>query len=421
MNSIMPFHAWGELRPPPSKSLAQRQILLSLLARTPSLLSAPGKGDDVLAARKLAQTLGAVLDDTPDGRLRLQPPGEMLKADAELDCGESATLLRILPPLLCARAQGRVTCTCRGTLRQRPLATVLEAVRALGGTADLLEDGSGLTVQGPLRGGSFRLDGSQGSQALSGLLMTLPLLPGKHRLEVTAGQSLPYLHLTARVMRERGIVLEPLPDRVGWTVTGGQTYRGGAFDLEPDWSAAAFWVVAGCLSGPVCLHGLQENSPQGDRFIWDLAQEAGAILERPAPGQWVIRRGSPRPFEADLSQTPDLFPPAAILAAGASGTSRLRGTHRLRAKESDRAQGLVELLTRLGIEARDENDTLTILGKGRLEGGTIHARGDHRLAMAAAVAATLSHRPIGVEGMASISKSYPSFLEDLRLMGGFCS
>jgi 3-phosphoshikimate 1-carboxyvinyltransferase len=336
--------------------------------------------------------------------------------ETSIDCGESGTCLRISGPIA-ALFPERITVTGTGSLLGRPVDMMEKPLRELGAECSTTLGKPPVTVRGPLRGGRTVVDGSQTSQVVSGLLMALPLCRGDSEIEVRNLVSRDYLALTVSVLAGFGIAIEeagPRPDgRVVFFVRGDQAYRPRPFTVEGDWSGAAFLLVAGALAGDVTVGNLGGDQP--DAAILEALRAAGARVHRDGP-LVRVRRESLRAFAFDATDTPDLFPPLVALVCHCPGKSVIHGVRRLRQKESDRAAALTEEFGRLGADVTIREDRLEVRG-GRLRGGRLCARGDHRIAMAGAVAALLSDEGVAIEGDACVAKSYPEFFRDLETLG----
>ena len=186
--------------------------------------------------------------------------------------------------------------------------------------------------------------------------------------------------------------------------------------MEGDWSSAAFFLAAGALGGPVTVTGLDAASLQGDRAIVPILKRFGASVE--ISGERVTASGGKmRGGDIDLREIPDLLPVLAAVAAAAEGRSRFTGGARLRFKESDRIASTAALLRSLGGGAEELSDGLIVHGGG-LAGGAVDSFGDHRIAMAAAVAALRCAGPVTISGAGAVEKSYPAFFTDYRKLGG---
>lgn len=413
MKCIKPTALSGTITAPSSKSVLQRVAAAALLTPGTSRIRHTSLCDDSRAALRAAQSLGAVITEETEGVLI---HGGAVRGGVTVDCGEAGLSLRMFTPLA-ALASEPVVLTGRGSLLTRPMEMMTAPLQDLGASCRTRDGRLPLTVHGPLRGGETTVDGAVTSQFLTGLLLALPCAAADSRLHVPGLQSKPYIRLTLEVLRAFGGRVECGEELEEFHVPGGQRYTApGCFTVEGDWSAAAFWLAAGAMTGEVTLRGLHPESAQADRVVLEILHQAGAVLH--CTGDTVqVRAGDLRAFTCDLRHCPDLFPPLAVLALGCRGTSRFRGGERLRHKESDRAVVMAEMFRAIGAVMRVQADVIEIDG-GRPRGGEVTAHNDHRIAMAAAVAGLISHQGVTVHGEECVAKSYPHFFQDLHRLGG---
>ncbi|HML45427.1 MAG TPA: 3-phosphoshikimate 1-carboxyvinyltransferase, partial [Clostridia bacterium] len=377
--TVHPGRLQGDVKAVPSKSYAHRMLIAAAQADRVTDIAFDPCGADVETTLDCLTALGARVERR-EGGVRIAPiqPGSM-PDEPVLDCGESGSTLRFLLPLACC-VEKPVRLTGRGRLPARPLSDLVEQLRAHGTHVE--GDFLPLRVSGPLQGGVYALPGDVSSQYLTGLLLALPRLPQDSRLILTSPlQSKGYVDMTLEVLAQFGIRVEQRPD--GYLIPGGQRWTGpGRMQVEGDWSGAAFWVVANVLGSRVNVQGLNASSLQGD------ARVVSAARHLSQGGTCTL----------DLSDIPDLMPALAVAATQTPGTTHLTRLARLRLKESDRLAAMAEGLTRLGGRIVQEEDAWTIEGNQRLTGGEVDAYGDHRIAMAAAVAALAAESPVVIEG-----------------------
>ena len=494
-----PLHCDSPLNMPASKSFAQRAIIAAALADGESRLGGYSPCGDNEAAIAVVKALGATVRIESDGgslqvgSLRQNSPaieatshsgstliiegiGSSVNIPEKINVGESGLLTRLMIPLVSALGNGnQIEIDGIGTLPTRPLKGAAEIMAGFGTVLRPLKPAPEvhvpLIVQGPLLPGKTSISGKGGSQLISGLLMALPLLPEDSTLHIHDPKSIPYMFITADVLRRFGIKIgsemeggEDFLETQDWSlctgitfkIKGGQKYSPAAFDIEGDWSAAANFLVAGSLFGDVRLAGLDTTSLQADISIMDILMEAGASLSQiedgpqgeesangkdsndneaaDAPeanatqghrGLITAQKAPLRAFDTDLNNCPDLFPIVAILAAFCHGRSNIQGFKRLASKESDRGTAILNMLTQMGVEASASGDTLSIVGESvesrllnghLLKGGEYTSSHDHRMAMALTVASWCADSPILIDDTTCVAKSFPAFLDTYRCL-----
>jgi len=372
-----------------SKSAAHRALLLAAVSDGPTRVSPEAHSEDIDATLGCLASLGACWEKAPGGML--VTPGARAPSGAA-DCFESGSTLRFLIPL--AAALGAATrFTGRGRLPERPLGPLVGALTAHGCRFD---GGSKLpfTVSGRLSGGEFRLPGDVSSQFITGLLMALPLAGGGKILLTSPLESAGYVRMTVSAMAHFGVPVRSIDG--GWAVPAGRYHSPGALMVEGDWSSAAFFLAAGAK-----VTGLDEASAQPDRAILSMLKAFHAPVRT-----------------LDVRETPDLLPILAAVAATTPGETRFTGAARLRIKESDRLRAMAEGIRGIGGDAVEEADGLIVRCERPPAGGEADAAGDHRIAMALAVAATRCRGPVILCGAEAVNKSYPAFFDDFRRLGG---
>ena len=402
--------ARGSVRAPASKSAAHRHLILAALADRPGEVRGLTLSEDIEATIRCLTALGACI--RLKGDTALVTPVSNPPACAQLDCGESGSTLRFLIPVAAALGIS-AEFTGRGRLPQRPVTGYLEALRAHG--VSVCYDGRlPLQISGRLTPGDFQVEGEKSSQYVTGLLLALARMEGGGAVRLTTPlNSAAYVDITVDLLARYGVPV----DRQGsaYHVQGGPP-RGGSHMVEGDWSSAAFPLCLGALGGCVTVTGLDENSTQGDRAILSILREMGCAVAVSAQGIQV-KKSPLRAIRRDMEEIPDLVPVTAVLCAAAQGESVLSGVDRLRYKESDRIASTIGLISSLGGDARYENGCILIRG-GALHPGEVASCHDHRIAMAAAVAAAAAGGPVRLDDVDCVAKSYPDFWKDYTLLGG---
>lgn len=404
----------GRVRVPSSKSQLHRLLIAAALGRAPVTIDYYGLSADIRATADCLRALGAGVV-VSDSAITVSPIVRTPDGLCRLPCGESGSTLRFLLPL-CGALGAEAVFQMEGRLPERPLAPLDAQLRLHG--MQITRRGAELLVSGRLSGGEFTLPGNVSSQYLTGLLLSLPLLPEAGTLRVSGPlESAPYVAMTEDTLRLSGVRAERLAD--GWRISGAQRFALPArLSAEGDWSSAAALLCMGALSPDgVRVDGLCADSSQGDRAIAQLLRKFGAEIVQGAQSL-SVRRGALHGIRVDASQIPDLVPVLAALAACADGTTEIVNAARLRLKESDRLRTTAAVLSALGADVRELPDGLVIHGRARLSGGTVDSCGDHRIAMAAAVAACACTEPVVITGAQAVEKSYPRFWADLEALKG---
>ena len=408
---ISPGARTGAVRIPASKSQAHRLLLCAALGKAPVTVRCDGLNADILATVSCLRALGAKITEE-DGALRVEPVGGAPDGLCILPCGESGSTLRFLLPV--AGALGADAVFLReGRLPERPLEPLLrELVR---GGMMFRSEGGKLFCSGKLTPGAYTLPGNISSQYISALLFALPTLPGDSTLTITGvRESEGYIAMTENALAQSGVRLFKTDS--GYDIPGGQTYAlPAAVKVEGDYSSAAFFLCMGALSrSGITVTGLRADSAQGDRAVLDILRTMGAAMEETVSGI-SVRRGALRGTVIDAAPVPDLIPALCALAAAAEGETRVIHAARLRLKESDRLTTTAAMLSSLGAHVEELPDGLVVRGGG-LRGGAVSAQHDHRIAMAAAVAACACTEPVTIEGWECTNKSYPRFGEDFNAL-----
>ena len=405
--SIKPSTVSGSITAPPSKSVAQRAIAIASMAMGQSEVISVGSSEDVLATISVCEALGATINVKSD---RLLVSGGLSLPKTPLNCGESGLGIRMFSAIA-ATLDGEVVLTGQGSLLNRPMNIVDNSIKSI---CEKCQSNNGrlpILVRGPLKGGEVLVDGSISSQVLTGILIASPYAKKDVVVKVTNLQSRPYIDVTISVMRSFGVEVEN-QNYSEFRVKAGHLYQPRIYTVEGDWSGAAFMLVAGAIAGNVRVENLQPNSHQADKAIIYALTYAGAKLS--IHDDYIeVNTSHLSGFDFDATHCPDLFPPLVALASHCIGETKILGVSRLRAKESDRAATLLAEFRKMGVEINIKGDLLIING-GSIHSAQVNAHGDHRIAMAAAVAAIVGKGIVEIDGAESVAKSYPRFFEDLN-------
>ena len=367
--TLHPVKLSGTVTVPPSKSIAHRMLIYAALADHPTDLVCPETGDDINATIDCLQALGADILLQKAG-YHIVPIAQFPES-ADLYCRESGSTLRFLLPIVGALGVS-ATFHMEGRLPQRPLSPLIDEMQRMG-CHITRPTNSTIFCTGKLRCGYYQIDGSVSSQFISGLTMALPLISGESHLEIIGNvESKPYIDMTTQVAN----LFTSIPST--------------PIIVEGDWSNAAFWLAASALGSQISIDGIARTAMQGDQQIVTLLPK---ILHAHQ--------------EISGKDIPDLIPILAVVAAATNGAT-FTNISRLRTKESDRVAAIINMVCSLGGKAEATEDTLTIYATG-LVGGTVDSYGDHRIAMSAAIAATVCSHPVTIQDGQCVKKSYPGF------------
>ncbi len=411
---VSPSEIHGAAAAPPSKSHTHRAFILASLAHGTSVVSSPLLGEDTSATLDAVSALGADVVCTDNTVIirggALRPPAD------RIDCKNSGTSLRILAGVA-AHLAGTTAFTGDSSLCSRPMKPLLDAFAALGAVVETSREGCApFNVTGPAHGDTVSIRGDVSSQFISALLIGAPL--GGRRLSVhltTPLTSRPYVEMTIAAMKAHGV--EVITTQDGFFVPADQSYLPADSRVGGDYSSAAFLFAAGALSGDITVTNLDPKDPQGDKMFIDLLDNLGAVISRDESGTVRVVRGTLRGAEVNLSDAPDLFPIAAVLATQCAGTTRLFGAAHLRFKESDRIKSTALFLREMGADITETEDGCVVRGPCALSGANVTTFGDHRIMMAAAVAGLIADGETVIDDAGCCAVSYPDFVEVMQGLG----
>ena len=398
------------IRVPGSKSVTNRALLLAGLASGRTVLRGALEAGDTDAFAAGLRALGVAVERSGDGIVVRGAGGPFPSPEADVFCAEAGTAARFLLAAAAA-GEGAYRFDAAPQLRRRPLAGLLDALRAQG--ARTVPDGADslpLTLlAGGLAGGSFHLPGDISSQFVSALLLAAPL--GRAALDLRVGGlvSRPYVTMTVRMMQDFGAVADRAAgDR--FVVRPG-AYAGRDYDVEPDASTASyFFAAAAATGGSVQVLGLHRGRAlQGDVAFLDVLERMGCTVSDEQDGVLVAGPGSLAGLTADMADISDTFMTLAALAPLAASPVTITGIGNVRLKESDRIAVMEENLGRTGVKTESGPDWLRVFPSDA-RGARIDPHGDHRIAMAFAVLG-LRVPGIVVENPDCVAKTCPSFFD----------
>lgn len=420
---IQPGKISGSVTANASKSAMQRACAAALLKKGDTIIHNPGNSNDDLAALAIIKAMGAeVTANEANNGLLIKGKGLPFlhqPAQAAIHCGESGLSIRMFTPIA-ALATQPVTITGEGSLTVRPMHFFQEVLPQLGVQVQTNNGLVPMQVSGPLQPTDITVDGSLSSQFLTGLLMAYAAANASGvSIYVNDLKSKPYIDLTLQVMKQFGLKTPINHQYKRFEFTTEAAAAGvDNFAVEGDWSGAAFLLVAGAVSNEVLVNGIYNSSRQADKKIIDAILDAGAQVRVEEDHVWV-KKDKLEAFAFDATDCPDLFPPLVALAANCTGVTQIKGLRRLKHKESDRGVTLQEEFAKLGVRIDLNDDVMLVHGTGqlRVSNFTLNSHHDHRIAMAAAVAAINADFPIHIRNADAVNKSYPDFWKHLAALG----
>ena len=405
----------GIITAPPSKAQTHRALFAGLLSEGVSRIYNPLFCDDTEATARAISALGATVAReatcwTVQGKGVPSAPRE------EIQCGESGVTLRFLIPIVSLTGR-KVALKAQGNLMKRPLQPLVSSMEEAGVKLIAHDDSVVLNGEVP-EGGFVSVRGDVSSQFISGLLFAGPLMKKGLRLNLTTRlESKGYVLLTIDAMRKHGIFVKTIDDMSSFEIAPNQKYVPAEHTITGDYSSAAFPLSAAAITNShVIVRGLAKPDKEPDGIVLELLSRMGATAKL-VEDQVSIEGMSLKATRIDIRDSPDLGPVAAVLGCYAKGETTICGAARLRFKESDRLTSISDELAALGAKVTKTEDGFRIRGPASLRGGVVQSHGDHRIAMALTVAALGADGRVEIQGAECVSKSYPTFFDDMRTLG----
>ena len=403
--TINPFKANGEINAPPSKSYAHRYIICAFLSGKECVIKNVGNSDDVIATLNAIKSLG--------GEFSLKD-GDVYFCDRKqvdnviVDCSESGSTMRFLLPVACALGVN-ATFTGKGRLMNRPIKGLVDAINGHGA---IIENH---TTKGKLKSGKYYLDASESSQYVTGLLFALSLFNEESEIILRGEKvSFGYVYATVFALQKFGVKVKETQS--GFIVQGGYK-KVDVVSVEGDWSGAAFMLAIGTLCGRVTVKNLVYPTLQPDGKIIEVLKNFGAKITIENNSITAEKSKLVVIENIDCENSPDIAQVICAVVTFAKGQTKVTGLSRLKLKESDRCAAILNMLKVCGIKADYFNDSIIITG-GMPKGGIFDGGNDHRTVMSSAVIASACTGTSEIIGAEVCAKSYPTFFEDLRILGG---
>jgi len=405
---------------PGSKSFTNRALVMAALAKGESILVGASESDDSVAMIRALRQLGVAVEEEK-GNIKIQGNGGEFGAfDGTINVGDAGTTMRFLTSL-CALVPGEIVLDGSERMRERPIGELVGALRALG--ADIIcfgrEGFPPLKILGrKMRGGHVALSGRISSQYITSLLLVAPLLQDGLIIDIEDEQISPsYIDMTIDGLRDFGVEVKNEEYR-RYSVAKGQNYRSCTYAVEGDASGASYlWAIAAITGSTIRVKNINPGSSQGDIKFPDLLMRMGCEVVKNASERWIEVTGARAlgGITQDMASMPDTAQTLAVVASFARGATTLTGLSTLQIKETKRLTALNRELEKMGISSEIGDDRITIEG-GNPQGALIETYGDHRMAMAFAVAGTRA-QGVRIKEAQVVSKSFPEFWEILNRLG----
>ncbi len=406
----------GTVRAPPSKSYTHRAITIAALSEN-CIINNPLISEDSKATIRAAEAFGAGIKQDRDSLIISGFNGKLRIPDNVIDVANSGTTLRIMTAMS-SLVDGATVLTGDASIRTRPNDPLLKALNCLGAEAFSTRNNgkAPIVVRGKMKGGTVHIEGSVSSQFISALLIACPFLENETNLIIEGElKSRPYINITIDMVKEAGGRIDSDERTNSFIIPPCQKYDLRSYSIPGDFSSASYMIAAGALCGDVTIKNMYP-SEQGDAVLIEILEKMGGRISwNRNKGEIHVRRSELHGITVDVGKTPDLVPTLAVLGAVSSGFMIIENAEHVRYKETDRLHAMTKELKKMGVDITEERDKLSIKG-GNLSGANVHGWDDHRIVMALAVAGMVAGDTT-IDGVESVSISYPGFFTDLKKIG----
>ncbi|MFB5628564.1 MAG: 3-phosphoshikimate 1-carboxyvinyltransferase [Nitrosarchaeum sp.] len=405
----------GHVMCPANKSYSHRAIFLASLAGDNSKIDNVLFSADTIATIEACKKFGAQIEET-DTSIIVKNPIKMDKIVPEIDAKNSGTTIRIASGIA-SLFRNEITLTGDSSLQKRPMQPLLDALESIGAKCDSTNGMPPIKITGKILGGDVSIPGNFSSQFISALLICAPLTEKGINLNIEGNLvSKPYLDATIATMRNFGVTVQTLIPYKKYNITP-QIYKSSMFTVPVDFSSLALLLSAAVLNGEnVVIHGKLGNLPQGDEVFIDILEQMGVKV---SINKEEITIASPEKINGgkfDLSNSPDLLPPLAILALKTKNPIEIINVKHARLKETDRISILARELVKIGIKVQEKEDGLILESSNEVRGSLLNSENDHRLFMAFCIAGMHVGNCV-VTDHESVAVSYPNFINEMNKLG----
>jgi len=405
----------GHITCPANKSYSHRAIFLASLAGNGSRVDNVLFSADTIATIEACRNFGAEIEEV-DSTIIVKKPIKSNEIVPEIDAKNSGTTIRIASGIASTFTK-EITLTGDSSLQKRPMKPLLDALESIGAKCSSTNGMPPIKITGRILGGDVSIPGNFSSQFISALLICAPLTEKGINLTIEGNLvSKPYLDATIATMRNFGVTVQTLIPYKKYSITP-QIYKPSSFTVPMDFSSLALLLSASVLNGEkIIIHGKMGNLPQGDEVFIDILEQMGVKVSI-IKDQITIQ--SPEKLNGgrfDLSNSPDLLPPLAILALKTRSPIEIVNVKHARLKETDRISILARELIKIGIKVQEKDDGLVLESPKELQGALLNSENDHRLFMAFCISGMYVGNCIVTDGE-SVAVSYPDFINEMNRLG----
>ncbi len=401
----------GQIKIPPSKSVAHRSIISGALSNGKSIIKNIDYSKDIISTIEALTCLGVNITKK-ENAVEIVSNKLYLKKDY-INCNESGSTLRFLIPIALTLGKS-VTFDGENFLKQRPLYPYFKIFEKSNIFFEI-NNKLPLYLKGQLKSGSYVIQGDVSSQFITGLLFALPLV-GDSEVHVLNCQSKGYIDITIDVLKDFGVNV--INNNYETFYIKKSSYIPRTYEVEGDYSQIAFFALGGIIGEEITVTGLNLNSKQGDKNIINVLNTLGVKYKTNKDGYTFYNSSLKGDYEINIQNMPDFGPVLFCIGTVIKGTLKIKGIERLKIKECDRVLAMVTELKKLGANIENKNDYVIIKGGKPLKSNvTLNGWNDHRVVMSLAVlCSTLNNTTI--TDATSVNKSYPKFFEDFNKIGG---
>ena len=405
----------GQLVCPSNKSYSHRAIFLASLAGNNSKVENVLNSADITATIEACKKFGAEIE-IQNSSIIIKNPINLGTNVPEINTENSGTTIRIASGIA-SLFSNEIILTGDESLKKRPMQPLLDALESIGAHCQSIDGKPPIKIRGKILGGDVTIPGNLSSQFVSSLFICAPLTEKGINLNIEGNLvSKPYLDATIATMRKFGVTVQTLIPYKRYNITP-QIYKDASFTVPIDFSSLALLLSAAVLNGEeIIIKGDLGTLPQGDEVFLDILEQLGVTV---IINEDEIKIKSPEKLNGgkfDLSNSPDLLPPLAILALNTSNPIEITNVKHARLKETDRIAIVSREIIKLGIKVQEKEDGLILESTENLKAAELNSENDHRLFMAFCIAG-MYVGDCTVSDPESVNVSYPNFIEEMNNLG----